>query len=71
MNPAARIAQLFTRWITIGLYAIAGALAGGPLSSETQTTLSDFSAAISIALAGLVTFLLDLWLHRLQKEKNS
>jgi hypothetical protein len=71
MNPVARLSQLFTRWLTFLIFGLAGLVTGETLSSQAQVTLSGFAEAIALALAGLVTFLIDLWLHRLQKEKRS
>ena len=71
MNPVARLAQLFSRWIAFGLFWVAGILTGETLTAETTNSLNDFSTAIGTGIAALVVFLVDLWLHRLQKEKRS
>jgi hypothetical protein len=70
MTAVARLSQLFSRWIAFGLFWAAGLIAGNTLSSEAEASIRSFSEAIAIALAGIVAFLIDLWLHRLQKSKN-
>lgn len=70
MNLSARLVQLLSRWIAFGLFWLAGVISGETLSAETSATLSDFSTALAVALAGLITFGVDLFLHRLQKARN-
>lgn len=70
MNITPRLVQLFSRWIAFALFWIAGAISGETISAEGTATINDFSTAIAVALAGLITFLVDLFLHRLQ-TKNS
>lgn len=69
MNITARLVQLFSRWISFGLFWIAGSITGETISAEGTATINDFSTAIAVALAGLVTFFVDLFLHRLQKSR--
>lgn len=70
MNITARLIQLFSRWIAFGLFWLAGMISGETLSADQATTIQDFSTAIAVALAGLITFGVDLFLHRLQKTKE-
>lgn len=62
----ARIAQLLSRLIYVGLFAVAGKFLGS-VPDDTAANLATYADAIGAALAGLILVGVDLWLHRKQK----
>lgn len=61
-----RIAQLLSRFIYVGLFAVAGRFVG-EVPADTAASLSTYADAIGAALAGVILVGVDLWLHRKQK----
>ena len=69
MTPSpTRVVQLLSKFIYMGLFWMGGKLTGSALTEDATLTLQSLAEGAAFIIAGLVTFLFDLWLHRLQKK---
>lgn len=60
-----RMIQLVARYIGVGLLAVAGWLLGEEPSAEQAQAIQAGSMALAVAVGGLISLGVDLFLHRL------